>query len=123
MSGKHEHQKQRASNNTRANALHSTRISWELIPDTVLKEIRGALLWYRFVFSTNYDLLIYWAVMNHEPTDPKDLSGKKPTINDFKDFFFQAEEHSTVFDITNTGITSTATRVLYLHGALHLFHR
>ncbi|MEW5813675.1 MAG: DUF4917 family protein [Actinomycetota bacterium] len=67
------------------------------------KPIRQALLPYQWVYSTNYDLLVYWAIM----LDP---SG-------FKDFLWG---NQGLFDLGDTTVSSKATRVLYLHGGLHL---
>jgi hypothetical protein len=66
--------------------------------------IRNSLLTYETVFSTNYDLLLYWAIMADHP-------------GLFRDYFW-----STVFDSSNTKVWGTATRILYLHGALHLYY-
>lgn len=71
---------------------------------TVLHKIREDLKNYKFVYSTNYDLLIYWAVMS------------KNNGSEFKDYFWYG-----AFNITNTNIYDDSTRILYLHGALHLY--
>ena len=73
----------------------------------VLKKIRKELLEYDFVYSTNYDLLIYWAVMFEE-------KGKG-----FKDYFFKSDDNN-YFDISDTEIHGNDTKILYLHGGLHL---
>ncbi len=59
---------------------------------------------FRRVFTTNYDLLLYWAVM--ENTDR------------FRDYFW-GEKLS--FDPDNIDVPRDRTRVVYLHGALFLF--
>jgi hypothetical protein len=83
-------------------AVHAIHIPWLDIPAETLQKIRDALRQYRFVYSTNYDLLIYWAIM-------QDQTG-------FVDYFF-----GPLFDASNTEIwNATNTRVLFLHGALHL---
>jgi hypothetical protein len=58
------------------------------------------------VFSTNYDLLLFWAIMADNAT------GK------FKDYFWGENQE---FDVTDTETSGTATKVLYLHGGLHLY--
>jgi hypothetical protein len=83
-------------------AVHSVHIPWASVPAATLQAIRAALLKYDYVYSTNYDLLLYWAIM-------QDPSG-------FKDWFF-----GPIFDIGNTEIWDKATKVLFLHGALHLY--
>lgn len=67
------------------------------------RAIRSALLNYDFVFSVNYDLVVYWSIMTEEGSG-------------FKDYFF-AEE----FDLADTEIwPGQVTKVLYLHGGVHL---
>jgi hypothetical protein len=85
-------------------AVHHVHVPWRDVPSTILLSIREALLQYEFVFSTNYDLLVYWAIMAERPTA-------------FRDYFW-----GTVFDVANTDIWGKATKVLYLHGALHLYY-
>ena len=58
----------------------------------------------KFVYSTNYDLLAYWALM-HE-------SGPRKS----KDMFWDA-----VFNLSNTEVWGKSTVILYLHGGLHLY--
>lgn len=76
---------------------------WARVPGASLEKIRSALLDYKSVYSTNYDLIIYWAIM-HE-----DKGG-------FKDFFW-----AEYFDLANTQLSGKPTVVLYLHGGLHLY--
>ncbi|MEH2248409.1 DUF4917 family protein [Nostoc sp.] len=94
-------------------AIKCIHVPWEKVNlSNILPTIRQELKKYRFIYSTNYDLLIYWAIMSDEHH-----------IDDFKDFFWNsvASTNSGRFDITNTNIHSNSTRVLYLHGALHLY--
>ena len=89
-------------------AVNSVHIPWkDATGSGVLNKIRKELLNYPFVYTTNYDLLIYWAVMSEE-------KGKG-----FKDYFFQSNDNN-YFDISNTEIHGDATKILYLHGGLHL---
>ena len=71
--------------------------------------IRTALKCYRQVFSTNYDLLVYWAMMSF---------GEGETCDDFVDYFF-----GEPFDAARIGShwPGQRTAVYYLHGALHLY--
>lgn len=85
-------------------AVHHVHVPWCDVPLTTLQAIRKALLHYEFAFSTNYDLLVYWAIMADQPAD-------------FRDYFWD-----TVFDAANTEIWGQSTKVLYLHGALHLYY-
>jgi hypothetical protein len=85
-------------------AVHAVHVRWEDIDEAALIAIRNALLFYRHVYTTNYDLLVYWAIMAEN-----DGGG-------FKDYFWGEE-----FDVANTEIWGKVTTVLYLHGALHLY--
>lgn len=87
-------------------AVHSVHVRRADIPDATLHAIRGALAEHRAVYSTNYDLLLYWAIMS------------KDGGNGFKDYFWGSRRE---FDVRNTELWGQATRVLYLHGALHLY--
>jgi hypothetical protein len=84
-------------------AVHHVHVPWTALGDDLLRAIRVELLTHEFVFSTNYDLLIYWAIMAGDP-------------DGFKDFFWD-----TQFDIGNAEVWGNVTKVLYLHGALHLY--
>lgn len=85
-------------------AVSAVHIPWKRVAPQMLRQIATALRAYRFVYSTNYDLLIYWAIMADQ--------GK-----DFKDYLWGGR-----FQPSNTDVwDEKATRVLYLHGALHLY--
>jgi hypothetical protein len=83
-------------------AVHHTHVPWALVNDAVLDSIRRALLPHRFIYSTNYDLLVYWAIVRGE--------------GGFKDLFW--DEY---FDLSDTELWGKDTAVLYLHGGLHLY--
>jgi hypothetical protein len=84
-------------------AVHAVHIPWIDIATQTLISIRSALRQYQFIYSTNYDLLNYWSIM-------QDTTG-------FIDFFF-----GNTFDVSNTDVWDpTKTRILFLHGALHLY--
>lgn len=75
------------------------------VPEATLK--RGAEFFSSFtsVFTTNYDLLLYWAIMQAQDC--------------FGDFFWP--KHSEyVFDLMDTSLIGDRTGVFYLHGALML---
>ena len=68
-----------------------------------------ALREYKFVYSTNYDLLLYWASMER--------GGKG-----FLDYFWGGESRDT-FDVSDTEIWRARegwTRILFVHGGIHL---
>jgi hypothetical protein len=86
-------------------AVGHVHVPWEVVADQSLPRIRAELRNYNRVFSTNYDLLAYWAIMREG--DP----------NDFRDFFWGGGGR---FDPADTEVTADATLVHYLHGGVHL---
>ncbi|WP_338526786.1 DUF4917 family protein [Pseudomonas batumici] len=82
-------------------AIRSVHIPWKLVQPESLARINTELSRYRTLYSTNYDLLAYWAIMQ-APESFDDL--------------FRPDDSS--FDLGATD--SHGTRVLYLHGGLHL---
>ncbi|MCP1420621.1 hypothetical protein J3D47_004864 [Pseudomonas laurylsulfativorans] len=83
------------------NSVHALHIPWRLVVPSTLATINQELASYRTVFTTNYDLLNYWAVQQ-QPEAITDL--------------FQGAEPA--FDLSTTA--TDKTRLLYLHGGLHL---
>ncbi|AZO86500.1 DUF4917 domain-containing protein [Stutzerimonas stutzeri] len=83
------------------NTVHAVHIPWRLVVPSTLATINQELATYRTVFTTNYDLINYWAVQ-HQPEAITDL--------------FQGAEPA--FDLSDTA--TDKTRLLYLHGGLHL---
>lgn len=81
-------------------AIRSVHIPWKLIQSATLARLNAELQRYTSVYSTNYDLLVYWAVM-HTPEHFDDLFNDEATFN------LHASQ-------------ATSTRVLYLHGGMHL---
>ena len=82
------------------NTIHAVHIPWRLVQPSTLATINRELANYTSVFTTNYDLLNYWAILH------------TPGIDDL----FRSADAS--FDLRNT--RTDATRILYLHGGLHL---
>lgn len=80
--------------------IRSAHIPWRLMETSTIAHLSTALSQYATVYSTNYDLLAYWAVMH----------GAQP----FDDLF----EEDAVFNLHRTH--SHATRILYMHGGMHL---
>lgn len=85
-------------------AVRSVHIPWVAFDEDRRHLVRNALLDYDYVYSTNYDLLVYWAIM------------ARPRGEGFKDYFWTEE-----FNIGDTEITDKVTKVLYLHGGIHLY--
>jgi hypothetical protein len=80
--------------------IRSAHIPWRLMAPSTIAHISKALSQYETVYSTNYDLLTYWAVMH----------GAQP----FDDLF----DDDAQFNLHRTA--SHATRILYLHGGMQL---
>lgn len=83
------------------NTVHALHIPWRLVRPQDLAAINRELRQYPTVFTSNYDLLAYWAVQ-HEPQGLSDL--------------FEGDDPAFSLDSAST----QATRILYLHGGLHL---
>ncbi len=88
-----------------AAAVHDRHIAHRNVPLNTLLALREEMRRYQTVYSTNYDLLVYWALMVDRPSG-------------FTDLFF-AES----FDPENTEVWLNRTVMLWLHGALHLQRR
>jgi hypothetical protein len=88
-----------------AAAVHDRHIAHRSVPLATLLTLSDEMRRYATVFSTNYDLLAYWAVMAGGP-------------DGFTDLFF-----GEAFDPENTEVWYKQTVVLWLHGALHLQRR
>ncbi|MGK9415003.1 DUF4917 family protein [Pseudomonas cedrina] len=82
------------------NTIHAVHIPWRLVQPSTLATISSELMNYPTVFTSNYDLLNYWAILH------------TPGIDDL----FRSADAS--FDLRDT--RTSATRILYLHGGLHL---
>jgi hypothetical protein len=85
-----------------ANAVHANHVPWTFTLGPALRAIGDELSTYPMVYSTNYDLLIYWAAMF------ENRSG-------FKDYFW-----TDVFDVDNTNLWGRETALLYMHGGLQI---
>ncbi|VVO30356.1 DUF4917 family protein [Pseudomonas fluorescens] len=83
------------------NTVHGVHIPWRLMQASSLAKINQELSRYPTVFTTNYDLLNYWAIMQ----GPQAIT----------DLFNGADSN---FDLSNT--QTDQARMLYLHGGLHL---
>lgn len=83
------------------NTVHAVHIPWRLVQPQSLAAINQELRRYPTVFTSNYDLLNYWAVQ-HDAEGLCDL--------------FQGADPAFEPGVASTG----QTRILYLHGGLHL---
>jgi len=87
------------------NALASA-VSYAHIPPNSISalEINNQLRPYKNVFSTNYDLIPYWSIMESDTWR-------------FKDYFWG---EGSCFDVSDTDVNADSTKIHYLHGAIHL---
>jgi hypothetical protein len=90
-------------------AVRDVHPALEQVPYDVRELLRRALEAYRHIFSTSYDLLLYWCMGAG--------SDGIESFHGFKDYFWGSE---CSFDPDDVAIADGATRVLNLHGALHL---
>lgn len=92
-------------------AVKEVHVPFENVSDPLKSHLRDIFAGYEYVYSTNYDLLLYWTMMNDSET--------------FKDFIWCREPTGSknLFDISDTDLwrDKPTTKVLYLHGALHLY--
>lgn len=84
--------------------VHPDRVD---IPDDALAAIRNELLYYEWIFTTSYDLIIYWAMGTSE----------RGRFEPFVDLFRWA---NCEFDPDRADVLAEWIPVYFLHGALHL---
>ncbi|MFZ3282400.1 DUF4917 family protein [Pseudomonas sp.] len=83
------------------NTVHAVHIPWRLIEPATLTVLNEELARYRTVFTTNYDLLNYWALQHNSEAIDDLFNGPNAS-----------------FDLSES--TTDKPRLLYLHGGLHL---
>jgi hypothetical protein len=86
-------------------AVRAVHLIRSQVPDTTLKAIREELLRYEWIFSTSYDLLLYWAM------------GCGGSFTPFIDHF---RGPRLQFDPDHADVFAGQVPVYFLHGALHL---
>jgi hypothetical protein len=86
-------------------AVRAVHLIRSQVPDTTLKSIRDELLRYEWIFSTSYDLLLYWAM------------GCGGSFRPFVDHFRGPQLE---FDPGRADVYVGQVPVYFLHGALHL---
>ena len=90
-------------------AVKSVHAPYERFDDERKRVVANAIQKFGYVYSTNYDLMLYWSMMNQP--------------GEFKDFFWDKDEESgrNWFDPGDTEEwDDNTTKVFYLHGGLHL---
>jgi hypothetical protein len=90
------------------NALASA-VNFAHVPPNIsdTETINILLRSFKNVFTTNYDLIPYWSIMEAD-------------IWRFKDYFWS---ENSCFDISDTDVSADRTKIHYLHGAIHLVER
>jgi len=86
-------------------SVHGTHIPHASVPPDTLQLIADELRRYEFVYSTTYDLLLYWSVMH-------------VAAKDFKDFFWSG---GACFDLLKSDAWGKPTKLLFIHGGLHIY--
>lgn len=87
-------------------AVRAVHVPLGALPAGTRRAVRSTLRGYRWVFSTSYDLVIYWCAAFGDSFDG------------FTDLFFCNDRLE--FDSAKTLVPPGATCLVYLHGALHL---
>jgi hypothetical protein len=87
-------------------AVRGVHVPLGALPDSTRRNVRQALREYHWVFSTSYDLVLYWCAAFGDSFDG------------FADFFFCNERLE--FNPAKVAVPAETTRLVYLHGALHL---
>lgn len=88
-------------------AVNDAHIDWGDIPSSTRTTIATSVAEYESVYTTNYDLCLYWSHMDNARSA------------DIRDYFWSP---GMVFDPANTRTTiGNPTLIHYLHGALHLW--
>jgi hypothetical protein len=88
-------------------AIREVHLKRSQVPDTTLEAIRGVLEGFEWVFTTSYDLLVYWA-----------MGYPKNDYTPFVDCFRWGGRCE--FDPRRADIYVGQIPVYFLHGALHL---
>ena len=59
-------------------AVAAVHIQWNDVADKWLSRIKSELRRYRRVYSTNYDLLVYWSMMHDDEVDEEEMATTYP---------------------------------------------
>ena len=89
-------------------AVHASHADWQMYQsfpseNSSLEQVASGLITYDSIYSLNYDLLLYWAMM--------------PKIESYLDFLWKPFDLSDV-EIYERG--NKRTKVYFLHGGIHL---
>ena len=86
-------------------AIREVHLKRSEVPDATLAAIRAAMLQYEWIFTTSYDLILYWAM---------GYKAWKPFVDGFK-YGGRCE-----FDPRRADVEANQIPIYFLHGALHL---
>ena len=88
-------------------AVEMVHVPWSEIPKSTRQTIAKELKAHKLIYSTNYDLIVYWSIM----TAYRD---------EFADYFWNSPFNT--FNVLNTKEDYKGRSLIhYLHGGLHLF--
>jgi hypothetical protein len=87
-------------------AIRQVHLNRSAIPDSTFEQIRAAMLEHEWIFTTSYDLIVYWAMKGPDGWAP------------FADLLSQ--NGRCEFDPKRTEVYASQIPVYFLHGALHL---
>lgn len=89
-------------------AVHAVHVPWTDVCDQVIPRLHDTLRDYSWVYSTNYDLLAYWASMQEGGAG-------------FLDFLWGGgNTRFEALDTTPWPDRESWTKILFLHGGIHL---
>jgi hypothetical protein len=88
-------------------AVHAVHVPWLEVPAQTTRDMHAAMRGYRSVYSTNYDLLLYWSSMEHGGSG-------------FLDYFWGPGNRFDPFDTEIWSSRELWTRILFIHGGIHL---
>jgi hypothetical protein len=88
-------------------AVHNIHVPWDHVSSRAIPWLFTTLRDYRFVYSTNYDLILLWGSM-HEGGEG------------FLDYFWGPGNTFDPFDTEIWTIRRRWTRLLFMHGGIHL---
>lgn len=86
-------------------AVNTAHVDWRQFPDPTHTAITQGIAGHTDVYTTNYDLCVYWSLLG--PTRP------------FSKDFFWGPDNS--FDPADVHVGDDAILIYYLHGAMHLW--
>lgn len=102
------YQRYRSIQRALGHAIREVHVGGSQITLRKLEAIRDALMRYEWIFTTSYDLIVYWAM------------GCRGIWKPFVDGFYVKRDDQLVFDPSRDVVHEDQIPVYFLHGALHL---